>query len=188
MEGQKIDLFETLVRFLAVKPLKFEEFDLEAARTIVKKEREGAITFYGEHGYFEEVLEATGKKIAESQLESGTLYIFIKGKGCTERLKRNMIEILMSVKKVIIFGNREDWLIDDSKISYVEPGEMFKENHQRFFVFQSASYNVALVSRHQQSEGEELIEAALSNASDAVGLLAQTVGVHLYHQHNETEI
>jgi hypothetical protein len=37
--GEKIDLFETLVKFLAVKPLKLEKFDLDEAKEIIKEEK-----------------------------------------------------------------------------------------------------------------------------------------------------
>jgi hypothetical protein len=185
MDEQKIDLFETLVRFLAVKPLKFDTFDLEQAQGIVKKEREGAITFIGEHGYFEELLDTTAKKATNDNIQGGTLYIFVKGDGCTERMRRNLVEILMGVRSVVIFGDAEKWMIVDPKIKYVDHEDIFTDNHQRFFIYQSPAYNVALVSRHEDYNGEVAIEAALSNASDAVSLLSQTVGTHLYHASEE---
>jgi hypothetical protein len=177
---EKIDLFNILVRFLAIKPLKFDQFDYLQARELIKKDREGSITFFGEHSNFENTVEEVTKKVTEAKLEHGTVYLYLKGKGCSERMLRNLMELSMTVHAIYIFGNKEDWPIPDPKIKFVDPADMFADNHQRFFVYQSSAYNVALVARHELHDGQEMMEAAMTNADDAVSLLSQTIGNRIY--------
>jgi len=176
----KLDLFDTLVRFLAIKPLTFDSFNLEQAKSVIKKENECCVTFIGDHGYFENTLEEIVKNVAGSNIKNGTVYIYVKGSGCSERVKRNLIELDLNVSRIIIFGKSEDWEIRDSKISFVDPDDIFEDNHQRFFAFQSAGYNVALVARHSQHDGKEVIEAAMTTVDGAVSLVTQSIGTRIY--------
>jgi hypothetical protein len=57
---------------------------------------------------------------------------------------------------------------------------MFKANHQRFFMYISPGYSVALVARHNSSTGEARIESMMSTAKDAVSMLAQKLGIAMY--------
>lgn len=75
----KIDLFEKLVRFLAIKPFNENEFCLEEAEVVIKEENKNNITFIGQHGYFEDVLDTVEQRIANLKLNTGSLYIYIKG-------------------------------------------------------------------------------------------------------------
>lgn len=176
----KIDLFETLVRFLAIKPLNLTNFDFAEAESLIKKDREGAITFVGEHGYFEQALEAMVVKAANKSTKGGTLYINIKGQGCSEKIKKRLIEFSMSFDSVIIFGEREKWPSVSSNIHFTSNDDILADNHQRFFVCHSQSFNIALVSRHELHKGVERTEAAITNAADAVNLLAVTLGTKIY--------
>lgn len=177
---EPLDLFNILIRYLAIKPLKFDNFDYVEAQDLIKKERQSSITFIGEHNYFESTIEEVTKKVIDTHLNVGTVYIYVKGKGCSERIKRNLLELVMNVHAIFIFGNPDDWQISDPKIKFVDPDDIFADNHQRFFMFQSPAFNVALVARHETHEGEERIEAAMTNANDAVALLGQTVGAKIY--------
>lgn len=177
---EKIDLFNILIRFLAIKPLKFDKFDFLEAKEIIKKERESSITFFGEHNYFEDTINEITKKVAEAKLNSGTVYLYLVGKGCTDRMKHNLLDLVMSIHALYIFGNPADWPLTDPKIKFVDPDDIFEDNHQRFFIFQSAAYNVALVARHEMHDGQEMIEAAMTNANDAVSLLSETIGTKIY--------
>ena len=177
---EKIDLFNILVRFLAIKPLKFDKFDFLEARQLIKKDREDSITFYGEHNNFEMMIDEVAKKVTEAKLGTGTVYLYLKGKACNARMERNLLELVMNVHVIYIFGNPEDWPLRDPKIKFVDPADMFEDNHQRFFIFQSSGYNVAMVARHDMHDEREMTEAALTNANDAISLLTQTIGTRIY--------
>lgn len=186
--NEKIDLFETLVKFLAVKPLNLNEFDFKEAQSVIKKDKLESITFLGEHGYFEHILDAFTHQVAESQTKGGTVYIYIRGAGCTERLKRRLVEMLMHVNSVIIFGDQTHWPISHPRIKFTKNFDIFADNHQRFFIFHGPGYNVALVSRHHEHEGVEETEAAITNDPEAVSLLALTVGTKIYPLEDEVEL
>lgn len=177
---EKLDLFNTLVRFLAIKPLRFDQFDFNQAQELIKDDRKGAITFMGDHGDFEGTLEGIAKQVGDSKIAHGTFYLFVKGNGCTARMERNLLNILMSVQNMYIFGDPAAWPIHDSKIKFVNPEGIFEDNHQRFLIFQSPAYNVALVARHHEHNSEEMVEAAMTNAQDAVSLLSQSIGTKIY--------
>lgn len=180
----KTDFFDILVRKMAVKPLEFQSFDLETAKKIIKSENEDLITLFGEHGFFENTLGEIAANIATGGIRNGTLYIYIKGEGCSERVKRNIVGLSMNTHRMVIFGDPEKWPLRDPNITFVSPDDLFADNHQRFFVFQSPSYSVALVSRHEMRDGEEKIEAALTTNPEAVSMLAQTIGSKAYTKMN----
>lgn len=176
----KIDLFETLVRYLAIKPLRLDKFDFNEAEGLIKKDREGAITFVGEHGYFEQALEAMIVKAATKVGPGGTLYVNVKGEGCTEKVKRRLMELSMSFDSVIIFGDKEKWPNVGGNVKFSANDDIFADNHQRFFICHSSAFNIALVSRHEAHEGQDITEAAISNAADAVNVLAVTISTKIY--------
>jgi hypothetical protein len=178
--NDKIDLFESLVRYFAVKPLKVDNLDFEEAQNVIKKDKAAAVNFVGEHGYFEQSLEAMLNQAANLGLKTGTIYINVKGQGCTERVKRKLMELAMSVGQVIIFGVRENWPIIGENIKFTSNDDIFVDNHQRFFICQTPSFNIALVSRHEMHEGVEKTEAIITNDADAISLLGITIGTKIY--------
>jgi hypothetical protein len=102
--NEPIDLFESLVRFLAIKPLRFEDFSLEQARTMIKEDRKESIAFIGEHSYFEEVIDSLSKKVKGlGYSNSGSIYIKLHGKGCTTRMKQNLLELTLTANKIYIY-------------------------------------------------------------------------------------
>lgn len=170
---------------MAIKPLQFEEFDLEKARSIIKSNKAQSITFIEKHHAFEDIIEETAARVGDLGISNGTVYLYIKGDSCTEKMKRNLLEIIMSVHRVIIFGDSKNWPLYDNKMQFVSPEGLFEDNHQRFFIYQSAAYNVALVARHVVKNGEEGIEAAMTTDPDAVSLVSQVVGAVTYKQQNQ---
>lgn len=176
----KIDLFDTLVRFLAVKPLPLEKLDFESAQRLIKKDKAGAVTFIGEHGYFEEALEGMVNRVSALGVKTGTVYINIKGQGCTDRIKKKLMELSMSVGNVIIFGSPEKWPAMGADIRFTSNDDIFEDNHQRFFICHTPSFSIALVARHEQHDGVVKTEAIITNDSDAVNILAVTVGTKIY--------
>jgi len=182
---EKIDLFEKVVRLLAIKPLRFDEFNLEQAKSIIKSEKADSITFIDDHHAFEDVIEQTANRVGELGIKTGTAYIFVRGGGCTERMKRNLLEIIMSVHKIIVFGDQKSWPFFDAKMEFVNLEDYLEDNHQRFFIYQSPSYNVALVARHVVRESNEVIEAAMTTDPEAVALVSQVLGSQVYKQQNQ---
>lgn len=178
--AEKIDLFNTLVKYLAIKPLKFDQFDYDEAQNYIKEDKKGAITFIGDHGYFEQVLDAMVNQVAKSAIKTGTVYSYVKGQGCSDRFKRRLLELSMSVSNVIILGDPNNWPKMSGNIKFSQNYDIFADNHQRFFIFQSPSLNIALVARHEIHDGEEKIEAAITNDNGAVQLLAMTLGTRIY--------
>jgi hypothetical protein len=169
-----------MVRFLAIKPLIFDNFDFAEAESLIKKDRVGAITFIGEHGYFENALEAMIGKAATKSGHGGTVYVNVKGQGCTEKIKRRLMELSMSFDSVIIFGEKEKWPNVGGNVKFTKNDDIFADNHQRFFIAHSPSINIALVARHETHVGVERTEAAITNAPDAVNVLAVTIGTKIY--------
>ncbi len=177
----RIDLFESLVRFLAIKPLKFDEFSLEQARGMIKDERKESVAFISEHSYFETVIDALAKKVKGLGFANmGTLYINLQGKGCTTRMKQNLLELTLAASKIYIFGKKEDWELTDPKIVFVDRLDIFEDNHQRFFIYISPGYSVALVARHNDSKGDDRVESMMSTAKDAISMVAQKLSIAMY--------
>lgn len=178
--NDKIDLFENLVRYFAVKPLRVDVLDFEEAQKVIKKEKSAAVNFVGEHGYFEQSLDAMLNQAANIGLKTGTIYINVKGQGCTEKVKRKLMELAMSVGEVIIFGERDSWPIIGENIKFTSNTDIFCDNHQRFFICQTPAFNIALVARHELHEGVERTEAIITNDADAISLLGVTIGTKIY--------
>jgi len=176
----KIDLFDRLVNYLGTKPLPLEKLDFEAAQNVIKKDKAEAVTFIGEHGYFEEALDAMVARASSLGTKTGTVYINIKGQGCTDRIKRKLMELAMSVGEVIIFGEREKWPIIGANVKFTTNDDIFADNHQRFFICHTPSFNIALVARHATRDGKERIEAIVTNDSEAVNILGVTIGTRIY--------
>jgi hypothetical protein len=164
--------------------LVYENFDIDQAKEMIKKDEETSIVFIEEHGIFEDSIEETAQKATGACVENGTVYLYLKGKACTDRMRRNIVNFLMCVHKIVIFGDRENWPLTDPKIQFVNPEGIFAENHQRFFIFQSAAFNVALVARHAYKDNQEVVEAAMTREPEAVSLLGQTIGTRMYNQNN----
>lgn len=183
MAEEKIDLFEKLVRFLAIKPFDANPFSIDAAREVIKEENRDSITFIGEHGYFEDVLETVGKRISSLPPSESSLYIYIKGSDSKNRLEKNLLSIILNVKHIYIVGRSDEWRINDPKIKFVELENIFTDNHQRFLIFRSPTYNIALASRHSiPKEGGKRTEGALTNNKEAVAFLTQIIGIKMYQK------
>jgi len=178
--NDKIDLFDKLVSYLAIKPLPVEKLDFEEAQNVIKKDKLAAVTFIGEHGYFEQALEAILIRVSALGIKTGTVYINIKGQGCTDKIKRKLMELATSVGEVVIFGEREKWPVIGANIKFTTNDDIFTDNHQRFFVCHTPSFNMALVSRHEQHDGVEKTEAIITNDPSAVNILAITIGTKIY--------
>jgi hypothetical protein len=178
--NENIDLFEQLVRFLAIKPLKFEAYDFEEAQTIIKKEKQGAVSFIGEHGYFEKTLDVMVGQAATSEAHHGTIYINIQGEGCTAKIKKRLMELSMHVDSIIIFGDPEKWPAGLTNVKFTQNFDILKDNHQRFFIYHSPAYNIALISRHEKHNGAEKTEAIVSNDQQAIDMLGVTIGTKVY--------
>jgi hypothetical protein len=184
MTEEKIDLFEKLIRFLAIKPLPEDNFDLEKAREVIKEENKDDITFIGQHGYFEDVLDTVEQRIGNLRPAESSLFIYIKGESSKSRIERNLLNIILNVDHIYIVGTPQEWRINDPKIKFIQIEDIFTDNHQRYLIFRSPTYNVALVSRHSESNDEDKrkIEAALTNKKEAVALLTQIIGTKIYRQ------
>jgi len=178
----KIDLFDKLVRFLAIKPLAAEPFDLEKARAVIKEENKDDISFVGQHGYFEDVLDTVQQRTGNIDLNQGVLYVYIKGQDSRKRVERNLLSIVLNVDKIFIVGKAEDWSFNDPKIKFLDIESEFAENHQRFLIFNSPSYNVALVARHTSAGADRRIEAALTNKKEAVSYASQVLAPFSYQK------
>jgi len=177
---EKVDLFEIVVKYLAVKPLTFDEYDFERAQTVIRQDKQGLVTFIGEHDYFEKSLEAMVEKVAQIGTKTGTIYIDIKGTGCSDRIKRRLFDLAASADTVIIFGDPARWPEMSTNIKFSARDDIFADNHQRFFIYHSSGYNIALVSRHHTHEGIERTEAVITNDPAAVSLLGVTIGTKAY--------
>lgn len=175
-----VDLFETLVRYLSVKPLPMDELDFSVAQDYIKAEKQGSIVFTDDHQYFEDTIDAMANRIGKQISGQGTLYIYIKGQNSSDKLKRRLIGLAVSVGRVFIFGELENWPTASDNVTFSQNYDIFADNHQRFFVYQSAALNIALVARHHLHDGKEKIEGAITNAPDAVSVIAQTIGTNLY--------
>jgi thiamine pyrophosphokinase len=92
MNEEKIDLFEKLIRFLAIKPLPEDDFDLEKAREVIKEENKDDITFIGQHGYFEDVLDTVEQRIGNLRPAESSLFIYIKGEDSRQRIEKKFIK------------------------------------------------------------------------------------------------
>jgi len=176
----KVDLFESLVRFFATKPLPIDRLDFESAQKVIKKDKASAVTFVGEHDYFERSLGAILEQVGSPGIKSGSLYINVKGQGCTEKVKRKLIELSMSVNEIIIFGNPSNWPNIGANIKFTSNDEIFADNHQRFFICHTPSYNIALVSRQEIHDDETKTEAIITNDPTAVAMLGVTIGTKIY--------
>lgn len=176
----KIDLFDKLVRFLAIKPLTPGELDIEKAKEIVKEENKDDISFITDHGYFEDILDTVEQRIGNLQLHSGILYVYIKGDSSKARVERNLLNMVLYVDKIYIIGNAADWSFNDPKIKFLDIEDQFAPNHQRFLIFNSPSYNVALTARHIEKGGKTVTEAALTNKKEAVAFLNQVLAPFFY--------
>jgi hypothetical protein len=165
---------------LPLSPLVEEPFDLEKAKAVIKEEHKDDITFVGQHDYFEDILDTIEQRVGNLQLEQGTLYIYIKGENSKKRIERNLLNIVLHVDKIFIIGSPADWSFNDPRIQFLGIEEEFEPNHQRFLVFNSPSYNVALVARHVQRNGNTEIEAALSNKKEAVSYISQLLAPFSY--------
>lgn len=177
---EQIDLFDKLVRFLAIKPLKDEAFDLEKAKDIIEEENKDDITFIADHGYFEDVLDTVEQRIGNLRPENGTLYIYIKGDSSKARIERNLLSIVLYVSKIYIVGNASDWTFNDPKIKFLDIEDRFTPNHQRFLIFNSPTYNVALSARHIDKDGKTVTEGSLTNKKEAVTYLNQVLAPFFY--------
>jgi hypothetical protein len=180
MESEKIDLFEVAVRYLAIKPIKLQKFDFADAEGLIKQDKQSAVTFIGEHGYFEKSLEAMLDKVTASQNHNGTIYVNIQGLGCSEKIKKRLFYLSESAGTLIIFGNKENWPRVSQNIRFSEREDIFSDNHQRFFIYHSSGLNIALISRHDMHDGVEMTEAVLTNDPGAVTLLGVTIGTKAY--------
>lgn len=182
MSEEKIDLFEKLVRYLAIKPLNDEAFCIERAEEVIKEENKGNITFIGQHGYFEDVLDTVEQRIANLKPAESSLFIYIKGENSKQRIEKNLLNIILNVDHIYIVGKPQEWRITDPKIKFIQIEDIFTDNHQRFLIFRSPTYNVAMVSRHSECspKGKRLIEGALTNKKEAVSLLTQIIGTKIY--------
>lgn len=180
----KIDLYEKLVRFLAIKPLEIAGFDIERAKEVIREENKKDISFIPQHGYFEDVMDTVEKRIGNLQPESGILYVYIKGDSSKQRIEKNLLSIILHVSKIYIIGKAEDWTFNDPKIKFVDIEDAFTDNHQRFLIFNSPTYNVALVSRHGLATSGEKVqtEAAITNKKEAVTYLNQVLAPLFYEQ------
>ncbi|MEI6267088.1 MAG: hypothetical protein WCP14_04345 [bacterium] len=176
----KVDLFEVAVRYLAIKPLKFDKYDFAEAQEVIKVEKISSVTFIGEHDYFEKSLDAMLTKVAITNEQNGTIYINIKGLGCSDRVKRKLFELSQVANTIIIFGEPEKWPRLSPNIKFSKNDDIFTDNHQRFFIYHSSGMNIALVSRHDMHEGREQTEALITNDPEAVALLGVTVGTKAY--------
>lgn len=181
-----IDLFEVIVRLMAVKPLVRDEFDFEEAQEVIKKERASSIMFTSDHFEFERIMDAMTEKISQSVDKKGVVYIYVKGQGCTDRFKKKLLELSMKVNKIVIFGDPKKWpvLTINNNISFTQSYDILADNHQRFFIYASPSFNIALVARHHLHDGEERTEAIVTNAADAVSMAAQTLGTKIQLSNN----
>lgn len=176
----RIDLFEKLVRFLAIKPLNEEAFNLEKAKEIIKEENKENISFIAQHGYFEDVLDTVEQRIGNLQPHAGTLYIYIKGDSSKKTIERNLLNLVLYVNQIYIVGKASDWSFNDPKINFLDIEDKFTPNHQRFLIFNSPSYNVALTARHIEQKGETVTEGALTNKKEAVTFLNQVLAPFSY--------
>ncbi len=180
----KVDLYKSLVRYLAIKPLPENDNLCQVkAQSVVKEENKDDISFIAQHGYFEDILDTVEQRIGNLKPENGVLYIYIKGDDSRKRIERNLLNIIMYVNKVYIVGKAEDWSFNDPRIEFIGIEDRFVDNHQRFLIFNSASYNVALVSRRGECvnpEDKAQIEAALTNKKEAVSFLSQTLAPLFY--------
>jgi hypothetical protein len=114
-------------------------------------------------------------EIIEGRERSGTVYLYVKGPDSVARINKKLFELSFHVDKIIIFGDQTLWPRMSENIFFTGSDDIFTDNHQRFFIYQSSSYNAALVARQTGQEGEQRIEAAVSSAPDAVSLLAMTL-------------
>lgn len=174
---EKIDLVESLIRFLAIKPLDCSKCTFEKAKEVIKADKKEAVSFIGEHGYFEELIETLARRIGDLGLKDGHMYLYVKGDSCKEKFKRNLLELVLNLKHIFIIGDAKDWPIQDPKIKFSQIEDQFTDNHQRFFVYQSPSFQAALVARHDENGR---VEAAMTNDPEAVTFLAQILGSRVY--------
>ena len=95
-----------------------------------------------------------------------------------------MLKIILNVDHIYIIGEAKDWKISDPKIDFLKIENIFPDNHQRFIIFRSPSYNVAMTARKTKCKknGKDRIEGALTNKKDAVSFLAQILGTKIYSQ------
>jgi hypothetical protein len=177
---EKLDLFEATVRYLAVKPLKFKEFDFAEAQEVIKQDKQVAVTFIGDHNYFEKALEAMVEKVILSQTQNGSIYINVRGQGCTEQIKRKLFELSNTASSIIIFGDKGEWPRIASNVKFSENEDIFTDNHQRFFIYHSGGFNIALLARHEMHKGKEMTEAIITNDPGAVSMLGITIGTKAY--------
>lgn len=173
----KVDLFESLVRYLAIKPVQCEKCDIEHIQNIIKKDKKDSITFIGEHGYFEDLLDTLARRVGDLGLKDGHMYLYVKSSSCKERFKNSLLELIINLKKIFIVGTPGEWPLQDPKIQFAQIEDRFADNHQRFFIYQSPTFQAALVSRHNE-KGE--IEAATTNDPEAVNFISQIVGSKFY--------
>lgn len=126
---ERVDLFESLVRYLAIKPVECEKCDIEHVKDIIKKDKKDSITFIGEHGYFEDLLDTLARRVGDLELKDGHMYLYVKGKACKERFRKSLLELIINLKRIYIVGTSAEWPIQDPKIQFSAIEGKFADNH-----------------------------------------------------------
>jgi len=179
----KFDLIDLAIKKYPTKDVIVDDIQKEIS-DLIKGDQKRLIKFKG-HSDFEEFINQARSQILKVKEDNagkfivGNLYIYLLGKTCWERIKEDLILLDAATNMFFVFGDKvkleelgikfNDGLLIfpenikskeytfKSKEIYSKMPDKRTDNHQRFFIYDSSSVSLGLISRKRDDGVTEFI-------------------------------